>query len=80
MSMITRPNSGGCPPSGGSFGWTMLRKCWHLDRSPVRVEVVDALVREVAIVTAPHCPRYKATWVAELGAAHGGAPVRPAYM
>jgi HK97 family phage prohead protease len=52
---------------GGSFGWTMLRNRWHLDRSPVRVEVVDALVREVTIVTAPHSPRYKATWAAELG-------------
>lgn len=52
---------------GGSFGWTMLRNRWHLDRSPVRSEVVDALVSEVSIILAPKSPRYRDTWAAALG-------------
>jgi HK97 family phage prohead protease len=52
---------------GGSFGWTMLRNRWHLDRSPVRVEVTDALVHEVSVILAPHRPRYAGTWAGALG-------------
>jgi hypothetical protein len=52
---------------GGSFGWVMLRNRWHLDRLPVRVEVIDALVHEISFITAPHSPRYRDTWAGALG-------------
>jgi HK97 family phage prohead protease len=53
--------------AGGSFAWTMLRNRWHLDRSPVLVEVVDAIVHEVSIILAPKAPRYATTWAVESG-------------
>lgn len=52
---------------GGSFGWTMLRNRWHLGRTPVRVEVIEALVSETSIIIAPHTPRFAGTWVRALG-------------
>jgi HK97 family phage prohead protease len=52
---------------GGSFGWTPLKNRWLLNRSPIRVEVRDAIVHEVSIILAPKRPRYRDTWAAALG-------------
>jgi HK97 family phage prohead protease len=44
--------------TGASFGFSPRRARWYLGRQPVR-ELVDADVREVSLVLAPHNPRIR---------------------
>jgi HK97 family phage prohead protease len=54
---------------GGSFRFARLHTRWDLDRSIPRVEILDAVVKELSVILAPAVPAYASTWAGALSAA-----------